>query len=124
MFVVKILLIVILNGLLFWLFDTKIFVDEFIVTGSVESYAFIAFVFTVLNTFLHPLLNLITLPFRIITFGAASLLVNAFLLWVLEYSVNFLQLFGAGLEIKNLSTYLFAGVILMVFNVIFHWLRV
>lgn len=37
-----------------------------------------------LNFFLKPLLNLVTLPLRVITFGLFSLVINAGIVWVID----------------------------------------
>jgi len=122
-FIVKIFLIVVLNAGLFWALETKIFPDTFSITGGIEGYVFIAFLFTILNIVLRPIITLITLPFKIITFGILGFFINAFMLLLLEHSVNFLELFNTQIEISGFSTYILAGVILSLLNSIFNWLR-
>jgi len=123
MFLIKILLVVILNSAAFWLFDTKLFADTFMVSGGMEGYLFVAGIFTILNIVLHPLLDFLVLPFRLLTLGIIGFLINGLLLWILEYSVNFLHVSDIGLEISKLSTYIFAGVLLSLLNSILHALR-
>lgn len=122
-FIAKVFLIIVLNAGLFWALETKIFPDTFSVTSGIEGYFFIAIIFTLLNIILRPIITLITIPFRILTLGVIGFFVNAFMLWILENSVNFLELFNTQIEISGFSTYLIAGVILSLLNSIFNWLR-
>jgi putative membrane protein len=122
-FLAKIFLIILLNAVVFWVLDTKIFLENFNVVGSIEGYFFVAVVFALLNMFIKPILNLITLPFRLLTLGLLGFVINAFMLWLLERSVNFLEMFNTKLDIDGIMTYLLAGVILSVLNTLFNWLR-
>lgn len=109
-----------LNAVAFWALDTKLFIEELTITGGYQGYIFIAGVFGVLNLLVRPLVNLITLPFRILSLGIFSLVVNALMLWLLQKSVNFLEMFGASLIIHEWSTYLFAGILLAFLNWLLH----
>ncbi len=122
-FIAKIFLVILLNALVFWMLDTKIFLDKFTIAGAVEGYFFVAIVFGLLNMFIKPILNIITLPFRILTLGLLGIVINALMLWLLENSVNFLEMFNTQVEIKGLLTYLLAGIILSALNTLFNWLR-
>ncbi len=122
-FLAKIFLVILLNALVFWVLDTKVFLDKFTVVGAIEGYFFIAVVFALLNMFIKPILNLITLPFRLLTLGLLGFVINAFMLWLLERSVNFLEMFNTNLEIDGIVTYILAGVVLSVLNTLFNWLR-
>lgn len=42
----------------------------------------------VLNTFVKPILNLVTLPLRLLTLGLFGLVVNMLLVWAMEIIVN------------------------------------
>jgi putative membrane protein len=122
-FLAKIFLIILLNALVFWVLDTKIFLDKFIISGAIEGYFFVAIVFAMLNMFIKPILNIITLPFRLLTLGLLGFFMNAFMLWLLEGSVNFLEMFNTQLEIDGFVTYILAGIVLSVLNTLFNWLR-
>ncbi len=115
-FLLKIAFVVGINGVLFWAFDTKLFVDTFSITGGISGYAFIAFLFMLFNGFIKPVLNILAFPFRLLTLGLFSFVINGFLLYLLEHSVNFLELFETSLQISDLSTYIFAGFILASIN--------
>lgn len=122
-FIAKIFLIILLNAIVFWALGEHLFPDTFSVTGGVEGYFFIAVVFALLNMFIKPILSIITLPFRILTLGLLGFALNAFMLWILESSVNFLEMFNTSLSIDGIETYLLAGIILSILNTLFNWLR-
>ena len=122
-FLAKIFLVILLNALVFWVLDTKVFLENFNVVGAIEGYFFVAVVFALLNMFIKPILNIITLPFRLLTLGLLGFAMNAFMLWLLESSVNFLEMFNTQLEIDGIMTYVLAGVVLSVLNTLFNWLR-
>jgi putative membrane protein len=122
-FLVRIIFAVGLNAVIFWVLDTKLFVENMSITGGHQGYVFIASVFGILNVLVRPLVNLVTLPLKILSLGIFSLIGNAFMLWLLQRSVNFLEMFGASLTIHEWSTYLFAGVILAFLNWILHILH-
>jgi len=122
-FIAKIFLVILLNAVVFWVLDTKVFLDKFIISGAIEGYFFVAVIFAMLNLFIKPFLNLITLPFRLLTLGLLGFFLNAFMLWLLESSVNFLEMFNTQLEIDGIMTYILAGVVLSVLNTLFNWLR-
>ncbi|MCF7830932.1 phage holin family protein [Candidatus Gracilibacteria bacterium] len=122
-FLLKIVLVVVLNAAIFWVLDEKIFPQELNITGGIPAYAFIALVFALLNIVIKPIIKIITLPFRILSFGLLGFIINAFMLLILKHSVNFLEMFSASLDISGWTTYLLAGVILAVFNSLLNMLR-
>lgn len=64
-----------------------------------------AVVIGVVNTFIRPFLQLITLPISILTFGLFAILINVFLLWVTSK-------FVPGFEIANFTTAFIASILL------------
>ena len=60
------------------------FVPNVVFTGSNQLLLIIGLVLGILNTTLKPLLNLITLPIRILTLGLSSFLINLLLVWALQ----------------------------------------
>lgn len=67
------------RGLLFILPTSFAELEEFLST-LVFVGAFLGF----LNFFLKPILNLITLPLRLITFGLFGFIINIFLVWIVD----------------------------------------
>jgi putative membrane protein len=55
----------------------------------------IGFVLSLINFFIKPILNTITLPLRILTLGLFSLIINIIIIWILD--ILFLELIILGL---------------------------
>ena len=53
-------------------------------TGSVKTLCYAGLLLGLINFFIKPVLNLITLPIRIITFGLFSLVINMGIIWVID----------------------------------------
>lgn len=116
------------NALVFWFLSENFnemvsffFHGKFDVIGTWKSFAFLSALFVFLNWFIKPLINLITLPVRFITVGLFTFVINAFMLYLLELGVGFLQIFDTKLVIVGWGTYLIVGVILSAANGIIHW---
>ena len=68
--------------------------------------------FGIVNTFIRPIIQLLTLPFLFATFGVVLLLINALVLWLVELIAPEL------IEIKSLSSLLIGGVLIGVFGLV------
>lgn len=58
------------------------------ISGGVQTFIFGGFFLWLLGFFLRPLLNLVALPFNLLTFGVASFFVNAIILYLLTLIVS------------------------------------
>jgi putative membrane protein len=94
---------------------------EFEIIGNWKSFVFLAVLFGLLNGILKPLIKIITFPIQFITIGLFGFIVNAFMLYLLELSVNFLQFFDTKLIIVGSGTYLIVGFTLSAVNGVIHW---
>lgn len=79
----KIIVRIVLNGAALWI--AKMYLPGFILTGGLETLAMAAFVFALLNTFIRPILMLITAPLRWITFGIFTIAVYMAIIWLGDY---------------------------------------
>ncbi len=61
---------------------------------SIKILFFAGLVFGVVNYFLKPIINLITLPLRVLTFGLFGLIVNMLMVWIVD--IVFSELIIAG----------------------------
>jgi len=65
-----------------------------------------------INYFLKPIVNLITLPLRVLTFGLFGLIVNMLMVWLVDIAfpeliiLGFFPLFWTGLLVWILSTFI------------------
>ena len=73
--------------------------------ASVQALIVTAIVFGIVNTFIRPVLQIITLPISIVTFGIAAFLINVLLLWLVSLVVP-------GFNIVNFWTAVLASIVL------------
>ena len=66
---------------------------------------------TLANIFIRPILKLILSPFIIITFGLFVIVINAFLLWVVDNN-------SAGITIDGTQTLVIAAIIVSIINIL------
>lgn len=74
---------------------------------------FIGFVLGLINFFIKPILNLITLPLRILTFGFFSLILNMFVIWILD-------LIFPEFKILTLEALFWTALLILALNIFFH----
>lgn len=63
---------------------TAVVVPGIHVTGGIVGYLVVALVFGLVNSFLGPVLRFLTFPLKMLTLGLFSILLNAFLLWLVS----------------------------------------
>ncbi len=79
----------------------------------------------ILNTFVKPLLKLISLPITFLTAGLFMFVVNGIVFGLLVWTINILNLTSLSILVESETiwlTYLYAALILGVFNIFTHWL--
>jgi len=74
----------------------------------IKLFLFIGIAFGIVNFFIKPLLELLTFPFRILTLGFSSLIINMILVWVID--VVFPELEIVGVYSLFLTTLLIWGI--------------
>jgi putative membrane protein len=72
-----------------------------------------AVVIGIVNTLIKPILQLITLPLSILTFGLTAFLINVTLLWLTS-------IFVPGFEITNFATAILASILLSLVSWFLH----
>ena len=94
-----------------------LFVVEYLVPGftltSLWAAVVAAVAIGVVNTFIKPIIQLIALPFTIITFGIVAFLINVALLW-------FTSKFVPGFMIDNFTTAIIASIVLSLVSWFLH----
>src|SRR3989344_2642232 len=78
------------NGLA--LYAAYLFVPGFSFSGGIKEYAIAGVVLGLLNMLVKPVLKLVSMPFIILTLGLFVLVINALLLWVVDYIFDFLAI--------------------------------
>jgi len=74
-----------------------------------------AFMLSLMNFFIKPVLIILTLPLNIISLGLFTFVINAFILYIVSSIVR-------GLEISNFHTAILASILITVINTIFNYL--
>lgn len=110
----RIILAIILNGLA--LYAVTRFVPEIVATGGFTLFALSGIILGLLNTFIKPLLKLLSLPFIFLSAGLFLVVINAALLFVLQEALIILEITGVSLAITGIGTYLWAGFLLGLVN--------
>jgi len=109
---INVLLFHIICGIL-GLFLAAKFVPGVEFTGTFKTLIMVGGALGIINFFIKPILKVISLPIRILTFGLFSLVINMALVWLVEI------LFPKELEITGLFPLFATTVIIWILNVFF-----
>ncbi|MDP3792955.1 MAG: phage holin family protein [bacterium] len=93
------------------LYAASWFVAGFSFTGGIKEYAIAGAVLGLLNMTIRPILKFISTPFIILTFGLFTLVINALLLWLVDYIFDFII-------ISDIVTLVWATIIVSIVNMI------
>lgn len=114
----KIIVGIVLNGLALYLV-TK-FIPDVQYTGGIAFFALGGIVIGTLNTFVKPLMKLLSFPFILVTAGLFILLINAILFWLTMQAVNAISIADISVNITSPWTYLWGAVVFGLVNWILH----
>jgi len=92
-------------GIAHWL------VPGFVVNNGLKGFVMAGIVLGLLNLIIKPILKLISTPIIILTLGIFSLIINGFLLWLVSYLLDFVN-------IQTASALIWATIIVTIANVI------
>jgi len=96
---------------------------DFVIAGGWKGYLIAAIIFGVLNGLVKPVLKILSLPFVFITAGLFIFVINSFLVWFAKYALDVLKFEGVAITIAGgFFTYIIAGFLISVFNMVIHWL--
>ena len=109
-FFLKLILKIALNAAA--LYGLQQYFDGFRLTGGWEAFLVGAAVLALLNTFLRPVLKLISAPLLWLTFGLFHFVINIALLWIADQLL-------AQLAISDLQTLFFTSIIIALVNALF-----
>lgn len=93
---------------------------SFSIDGGMIAYITLALLLAIINTIIKPLLMLLATPLRWLTLGLFTVIINAFLLWLLQLMSAFVPITMA-LHIEHWQTYVVVGIILSFVNGVIHW---
>lgn len=97
------------------LYVASLFVAGFSFTGGIKEYAIAGAVLGLLNMTVRPVLKIISLPIIILTLGLFTLVINALLLWTVDYIFDFVI-------ISDIVTLVWATIVIGVVNMLVSWI--
>jgi putative membrane protein len=101
---VKFLIRIVFNALSIWV--ASLILDKVSFEGSALQILAVGLVFGLVNTLIRPFLKLISAPIIVVTLGLFTVVINTFLLWLVDL------LSGDVLNIEGILTYLWASIII------------
>ena len=87
------------------------FVAGFNFTGGIKEYAIAGVVLGLLNMIVRPVLKLISMPVIILTLGLFTIVINALLLWLVDYIFEFVT-------ISDIMALVWATIVIGIVNMI------
>ena len=93
------------------LYIAAFFVHGFIVVGGIKELLIAGVILGLLNTLVKPVLRMISMPVIILTLGIFTLVINALMLWAVDYIFDFIQ-------IQDLYSLVWATIIVSLVNAI------
>lgn len=92
------------------------YVDGVSYTGGVMFFVIAGIVVWILNTFIKPLIKILSLPFVFFSAGLFLIVINGFLLWFLSYFLDILAFRDVALSFSNLGSYVIGAVVFGIVN--------
>ena len=120
-FIISLVISILVKVVLFKVLNDSLDPALFALSGEIEIYALAAVIFGFLNTFVRPFIKLVTLPIHFLTLGLSSFLLNGFMLWLWELSVNHLVAADT-VQISGWMTYVGIGFLIAVVSGVIHFL--
>ncbi len=114
----KIIIGVVLNGLALYVV-TK-FVPDVSYTGGIKFFAFGGLVIGTLNTFVKPLMKLLSFPLMLMTVGLFTFVINAVIFWLTVVAINGISISDITVSVGSPWTYLIGAVVFGLTNWILH----
>ncbi len=87
------------------------FLSGFLITGNYLDLAIVVGILTVINLVIRPIIRLFLSPIILITFGLFNIVINAFILYIID-------IYFDTIKIDGLVTLLYATIIITVVNVL------
>lgn len=95
------------------LYMVNYFVPGFVIRGGIKEYLMAGVLLGLLNIIVRPVLKTVTLPIIILTLGIFILVLDAVMLWVVDYVFDFVQ-------IQTLMALVWATILVGIINWFIH----
>lgn len=114
----KLLIGVILNSIALYL--VTLLLPEIVYTGGMRFFILGGIFIGLLNTFVKPIMTLLSLPLVIATIGLFILVLNVIVFWASMWLINVIDFSGVSVTIEKPITYIFASLIFGFVNWVLH----
>lgn len=114
----KILIGVIINSLA--LFVVTYFIPDIQYTGGVKFFIMAGFIIGVLNTFVKPLMKILSFPLVLATIGLFTFIINAIIFWLTVQVVNGMNIAEVSVKVTKPWVFLIAALLFGVVNWTLH----
>lgn len=114
----KIVLGIALNGLA--LYIVTLFLTDIQYTGGVKFFIIGGLTIGILNTFVKPLMKLLSFPMLLMTVGLFSIVINAIIFWLTTKVVNGINLPDVSVVVGSPWTYVIAALVFGLVNGAIH----
>lgn len=114
----KIVLGIALNGLA--LYVVTLFLTDITYTGGVKFFIIGGLTIGILNTFVKPLMKLLSFPMLLMTIGLFSIVINAIIFWLTTKVVNGINLPDVTVVVGSPWTYVIAALVFGLVNGAIH----
>lgn len=95
------------------LYAAYLFVPGFVVNGGIKEYLMAGILLGLLNMIVRPVLKMISLPIIILTLGIFILILDALMLWIVDYIFDFVT-------IQNIWALIWATILVGIVNWFIH----
>ena len=114
----KFIIIVAGNALALWL--AFLYVPGFVLAGGWVQIVLVALILSLLNGFLKPILKLVLGPIIVLTLGIGILIVNAVILYILPFIVNYIDFLRGTVIIQDIPALVYTTLIVSAINLVIH----
>ncbi len=97
------------------LFLASYLVKGFLVDLSLKNFLIVGLIFTVINLLIRPIFKFILSPIIILTLGLGIIIVNALMLYLLDY-------FSKSVTIVDIASLAYAALIVSAVNIVMHFI--
>ena len=115
----KIVIGVVLNALA--LYAVTYFLDDITYVGGLKFFLLGGLIIGILNTFVRPLMKLLSFPLVFMTVGLFTLVINAIIFWLTIRLVNGIHLADVSVAVASTWTYFVAALIFGLMNWVIHF---
>lgn len=93
------------------IYAAYLFVPGFVINGGIKEFLLAGILLGLLNKIVKPPIKLLTMPLIILTLGLFLVVINALMLWLVDYTFNFVV-------IENITALVWATIIVAMINAI------